>query len=303
MFHQQPVPVAPSLGQLLGYLDDVWDSSAYGGEREERPYKDHARQVLSAYHRANTKHFTLPVSLEQRFELPIGDVTVSGIIDRMDRHPDGSYEIIDYKTNRRLPPKRIVERDLQLSIYHLAAQEVWGITPRFVTMYYLLPGQRITVTRTEEDAIATRERIAGVAARIAAGEFAPTENRLCDWCDYKAKCPLFAHQTRKSEQPDPLDVAAAVEEWITLKRRARGDAARLDELAAVLHAYCDAEGLDRLFGKDAAITRRRRDETVYDASVVDELLANGLPDRVKTALRAARAEQSVWALSLTEPRR
>ncbi|MCA1833157.1 MAG: RecB family exonuclease [Actinomycetota bacterium] len=267
LFHHQPVPVAPSLGQLLGYLDQAWDATPYSDEREERTYKDHARQVMSAYHRANAPRFVMPVTVEQRFEIPIGDVTVTGIIDRMDRHPDGSYEIIDYKTNRRLPPKKIVERDLQLSIYYLAAQEVWGITPRWVTMYYLLPGQRITVTRTEADGIATRERIADVAARIAAGEFRPTENRLCNWCDYKAKCPLFAHESRRVQQPDPVDISGAVEEWIKLQRKAKSDAVRLAQLSTVIHDYCAAEGLDRLFGEDAAVTRTASGDGLWSLSL------------------------------------
>jgi RecB family exonuclease len=323
LFHQQPVPVAPGLGQLLGYLDHVWDASPYADEREEKTYKDHAHQVLAQYHRANSRPFRLPVAIEQRFEIAIGDVKVTGIIDRMDRHPDGSYEIIDYKTNRRLPPRRIVERDLQLSIYYLAAQEVWGITPSLVSMYYLLPGQKISATRTAQDASETRERILAVAARIEAGEFPPTENRLCNWCDYQAKCPLFANKF-SAPVAGGADVAAAIDEWITLERRVQADSSRLRELEPVLQDYFDLAGVQRLFGSDAAITRSRRSEAAFDAravreileplglwdkvqsldvEAVDELLGNGLPAEAKRALSLARAERSVWALSLTEPRR
>jgi RecB family exonuclease len=261
LFHHQPVPVAPSLGRLLGYLEQVWDPAGYPDPREERAYFDHARQVLAAYHRANAKRFNLPVALEQRFELAVGDVTVTGVIDRMDRHPDGSYEIIDYKTNRRLPPRRIVEQDLQLSIYYLAAQEVWGITPAFLTMYYLLPGQRVTTTRKPADAVATRERISEVGARIASGAFEARENRLCDWCDFRARCPLFAHAFRRTERPDPPDVAAIVDEWIAVERRRRADTARLETLSARVNAILDTEGLERIIGADGAITRRVRPET------------------------------------------
>ncbi len=323
LFHHQPVPVAPGIGQLLAYLDQVWDASVYADEREEKTYKDHAKQVLAQYHRANSRPFRLPVAIEQRFEISIGDVKVTGIIDRMDRHPDGSYEIIDYKTNRRLPPRRIVERDLQLSIYYLAAQEVWGITPSLVSMYYLLPGQKISATRTPEDVAATRERIAAVAAQIAAGEFPATENRLCNWCDYQAKCPLFAHKF-SAPVAGGRDVAAAVDEWITLERRVQSDRARLAQLSPVIHEFFETAGVDRLFGADAAITRSRQSETAFDAravravleplglwdrvqsldaDAVDELLGNGLPAEAKRALALARAERSIWALSLTEPRR
>ena len=112
LFHAQPVPVAPSLDATLGYLAEVWDPSVYSGEEEERAYRAHARQVLTAYHRDNAPGFRMAVALEQRFAIDVEGVRVSGVIDRMDRHPDGSYEIIDYKTSRRLRRDRSPAVDL-----------------------------------------------------------------------------------------------------------------------------------------------------------------------------------------------
>jgi RecB family exonuclease len=321
-FHAQPVPVAPSLERLLGFLEDAWDPSTYASEEEERAYRGHAREVLTAYHRDNAREFRVPVALEQRFAIDVDGVKVSGIIDRMDRHPDGSYEIIDYKTNRRLPPRRFVESDLQLSIYYLAAWEVWGIVPERLTLYFLLPGQPMTVTRRAEDLEATRARIAEVAAGIRAGAFDPKENRLCDWCDFQARCPLFAHRFAREETP--VDIGAAVDEWITTKRRLRADAARLEELSEVIRRYSDSTGLRRLFGDDAAITRVTRAEGSYDPALVrsvleplglldrvirvesaalDALLEAGLPGDAAARLREGRTETAADALYLREKRR
>jgi len=147
-FHARPVPVAPSLEELWQFLEDEWVSDGYRDEVEERPYRDHARQVLAEYHRQNAHAYRIPAALEFRFEIEVEGVTLTGVIDRLDRLPGGGYEIIDYKTNRRLPPRKVVERDLQLSIYALAAREVWGIEPERLTLYYLLPGERFTTTRS-----------------------------------------------------------------------------------------------------------------------------------------------------------
>jgi RecB family exonuclease len=318
-FHAQPVPVAPKLERLLGYLDEAWDPSAYRNEQEERAYHSHAREVLIAYHRDNAPSFRVPVALEQRFQIDVDGVRVSGVIDRMDRHPDGSYEIIDYKTSRRLPPRRYVESDLQLSIYHLAAWEVWGIIPQRLTLYFLLPGQPMTVTRTEDDLAATRARIADVAAGIRARSFEPKENRLCDWCDYQAHCPLFAHRFTREETP--VDIGSVVDEWIATKRRLRADAQRLEELSETIHGYCETTGLQRLFGEDAAVTRYAQAEGVYDEEVVrrilgplgmldrvtrvehaaiDALLDDELPLEAVDALSEARSERLVHTLRLRE---
>jgi len=321
-FHAQPVPVAPKLEQLLGYLDDAWDSTAYRNEQEERAYRSHAQEVLISYHKDNARNFRVPVALEQRFQIDVDGVTVSGVIDRMDRHPDGSYEIVDYKTSRRLPPRKYVESDLQLSIYYLAAWEVWGILPERLTLYFLLPAQPMTVTRGPDDLAATRARIAEVAAGVRAGAFKPKENRLCDWCDYQAQCPLFAHRFERDETP--VDIGSVVDEWISTKRRLRTDAERLEELSATIHGYCDSTGLERLFGDDAAVTRSSHAEATYDEEAVrrtleplglldrvtrvehaaiDALLDEDLPQDTADMLRAARTEQTVHALRLREKRR
>src|SRR6266542_1146614 len=149
-FHDRPVPVAPALEDLLGFLDDEWgsDDEGFRDPSEAALYRDHARQVLTDYHRVNAPSFRIPAALEFRFSITVEGVQVNGVIDRMDRIPGGGYEIIDYKTNRRLPPKDRVDRDLQLSVYYLAAKEIWGIEPERLTLYFLLPGQRMTTTRT-----------------------------------------------------------------------------------------------------------------------------------------------------------
>jgi len=239
----------------------------------------------------------------------------------MDRHPDGTYEIIDYKTSRRLPPRRFVETDLQLSIYYLAAYEVWGILPQRLTLYFLLPGQPMTVARKPGDLDATRARIAEVAAGIRNGAFAPKENRLCDWCDYQAQCPLFAHRFTRDETP--IDIGSTVDEWIATKRRLLRDAERLEELSGTIHSYLDASGLERLFGDDGAVTRSTRVETTYDDATVRRALEpHGLLDRVSKieyaavdallddlppdsaeALQACRSEQRVHALRLRDAKR
>jgi putative RecB family exonuclease len=196
-FHDRPVPVAPSLEDLYEILAAVWTAEGFRDPSEERLYLDHARQILAEYHRDNAGSFRIPAALEFRFTVEVEGVQLAGTIDRMDRIPGGGYEIIDYKTNRRLPPQAVVDRDLQLSLYHLAAREIWGIEPERLTLYYLLPGQRMSTSRTAADVDDLRRRIATVAERIGAGMFEPRSNPLCDWCDFQAVCPLYRHKFEK----------------------------------------------------------------------------------------------------------
>ncbi|HEX6331110.1 MAG TPA: PD-(D/E)XK nuclease family protein [Actinomycetota bacterium] len=271
LFHDRPVPVPPSLEELHEMLDLTWVSDGFTGESEERMYRDHGRQVLAQYHREAAPDYRIPAALEFRFTVEVEGVELSGVIDRMDRIPGGGYEIIDYKTNRRLPPQARIDADLQLSVYHLAAKEVWGIEPERLTLHYLLPAQRMTTRRTTADVDLLRRRIATVAERIAAGKFEPRQNPLCDWCEYQPLCPLFRHRyEREGGDPAPR-MTAIVDEWIDLKRRGREIYRRIDELAGPIHAFCDEHGYRRLFGSDgSAIDRRPQHVT---APVEDQVRA------------------------------
>ena len=257
MFHDRPVPVPPTLDELHDMLELSWVSDGFADESEERMYREHGRQVLALYHRENAPSYRIPAALEFRFTIEVEGVQLSGVIDRMDRIPGGGYEIIDYKTNRRLPPQARIDRDLQLSVYHLAAKEVWGIEPERLTLYYLLPAQRMTTTRTAADVDELRRRIATVAERIEAGKFEPRQNPLCDWCEYQPLCPLFRHRhEREGGDPAPR-MTEVVDEWISLKRRGREVYRRLDELAPLINAFADEHGYRRLFGTDGAAVDRR----------------------------------------------
>jgi hypothetical protein len=65
------------------------------------------------------------VDTECRFELQVASAKVAGRVDRVDRTGIGTVAIVDYKTGK---PRSQEDADesLQLSLYALAAREVWG---------------------------------------------------------------------------------------------------------------------------------------------------------------------------------
>jgi len=326
-FHDRPVPVAPRLEELHEILEGEWVSDGYRDPSEEQVYFQHARQVLTDYHRANADAFRIPAALEYRFTVQVEGVEVGGVIDRMDRIPGGGYEIIDYKTSRRLPPLAAIDRDLQLSLYYLAAKEIWGVEPERLTLYFLLPGERMSTFRTSADADALRRRIATVAERIEAGKFEPRQNPLCDWCDFQPLCPVFRHKYER-EQGDPAPrMSEMVDEWIALKREDWERYRRLEELKGLINAFCEEHGYRRLFGSDGfAIDRRPQHVTAPDAGRVRTILeplgmweqvltvdpkklselieGRTLPPDVEDALLASREEvRTQYALYLRDPAR
>jgi len=66
-------------------------------------------------------------SVEQPFNLVYNDISIKGKIDRIDKHSDGTFEILDYKTSSSLKidtPKTYEEStDFQLEFYYLSQRD------------------------------------------------------------------------------------------------------------------------------------------------------------------------------------
>jgi len=133
-----------------------------------------------------------PLLLEQPFSLRVDGLRLTGRIDRVDRHPDGSYEVIDYKTGSA---KRAAElqRDLQLGVYALAAREVFRFDPLSLSYYYLETSERVTVDKPQERLEEDRQTIVKVAEGIRAELFVAKPDRMkCGGCDFRQLCPSAA---------------------------------------------------------------------------------------------------------------
>ena len=126
-------------------------------------------------------------------ELPLGALQLVGRLDRIDRMPDGSLFVIDYKTeSAKTTEDRVKEptEDTQLAFY---AALVADDTLRAA---YVNVGEKSSGTKTIEqaDVVAARDvLVAGLMddfARIAAGESLPPlgEGMVCEHCAARGLC-------------------------------------------------------------------------------------------------------------------
>jgi putative RecB family exonuclease len=223
-------PVLPSEEEALKHLFDVWDSSGYAdSSRDEQTdaYR-HAQDVVRAsLSRIARDGFRLPAATEAWFELPFDDAVVVGSIDRVDADHDGELHVIDYKTNRKAKSRGDVARSLQLGIYALACEHLYGRLPATVTLDFVVPGVAVTVPLSSIDLDAVRAAVARASDAVRAGRDEPTPNRLCGWCDFRAVCPAW-----DGDGPDVL--GTAVLELTRLRRTLATGLRRLHELETIV---------------------------------------------------------------------
>lgn len=241
-FWDRKLPDPPPLETLLDALYHGWDSTGFAEvERDEQlRYYRHAREVLTAHHHRFADTALAPVAVEQWFRLPLPDgLEVVGAIDLVEPTGAGGLGVVDWKTNRRAKSREEVASSLQLAIYALAVEHLWGQPPAWVALDFVVPGVRVTVPREHIDTDAAIEAIREVAAAMRAEAFEPRPSPLCGWCDYRAECPAF-----DGEGPDVA--GTAVTELQRLRRRQARDAERAATLERIVRERLGEQALDDL---------------------------------------------------------
>ncbi len=113
-----------SLERLRELFEVSWRRSGFGDSDDELQFRERAVEALERYWRLDDESQAEPVWFERSFAFKIGPHLLRGRVDRIDRHPDGSFELIDYKTGKAKSEDELRE-DVQLSVYQMGARESW----------------------------------------------------------------------------------------------------------------------------------------------------------------------------------
>ncbi len=177
------------LPELLGLLEAGWRRGGFGDSEEERQFRAKATSALVRYHDRFKEEEGEPVWFERSFQFRMGKHLLRGRVDRVDRLPDGGYELIDYKTGRPKTATQLRE-DVQLSLYAVGARESWELDAASQSYYYVLDDEKVPVERGEADRDWITETVMTVADGIQSQGFEPTPSwSACSMCDYRIACP------------------------------------------------------------------------------------------------------------------
>ncbi len=275
-FIHTPALVAPNLEQALDYFSKNWNSEIFEDELEERAAFSLGVSMVQKYYQKNNPADFIIVDLESPFQIEIGDHVISGIIDRIDKTEDG-YEIIDYKTTKKMPSQEKVDNDLQLSVYLQAflkryPKEIENIDKIKVSLYYLKHGVKLSSTRTQEQLEKVRSLFLEVIAEIEKGNFPPNVNPLCDWCGYQKICPAWRHKFRQERKIDSQEINQAIDEYIETKNQISGEKLKMAKLQEKIQQYMQQEGVERVFGEKGIIARTLRKTYKYDQQQIRDIL-------------------------------
>jgi DNA helicase-2/ATP-dependent DNA helicase PcrA len=181
--------IQPDSDTLVKIFEKNWIDEWYEDQNQKNEYYKNGKRILKEFYAQFIKEkpeilkINGQLALELPFNLKIGDNTIFGVIDRIDKTFDG-IEIVDYKTgeSKEKPDKE------QLLIYQIAAQEVLHLQPKELYYYYLDDGKKASFLGSEQDIAEQKAKILEEIKKIKNSEFEPTPGWQCQYCDFKEIC-------------------------------------------------------------------------------------------------------------------
>jgi putative RecB family exonuclease len=173
---------------------------------QERQWGIESLEVLSNYFLVEDPAKVEPLDRELDMTEAVGEMTIRGILDRTEEEPDGLV-ITDYKTGKAPPAQYAIPAFFALKIYALLIRRRTGRAPVRLKLMYLNGPTVYEIPVNDDQLDATQRKLealwATINRAIVNSEFPPRPGKLCDWCQYRDRCPAFA-----DEQP-PGEIATA----------------------------------------------------------------------------------------------
>ena len=185
-FHQH---TNGSREELVELFESSWRRGGFGDSDDELQFRERAVDALDRYWEDSLTSDGRPVWFERSFSFKLGPHVLRGRVDRVDRHADGSYELIDYKTGEARTEEQLRE-DVQLSVYQMGAREAWELETSAQSYFYVMTGEKVPVEHSEEQLDRVRETVGRIGEGITRQDFQPTPSaEICSYCDYRIICP------------------------------------------------------------------------------------------------------------------
>lgn len=207
--------------RLSAVLDRSWAELELGTGWVSAHHRRRAEEMLAKltrWVRAQQAAGIVPVAAEAEFRFTVGEVTVRGTIDRVERTATGGLRLVDLKTGQSAVSAAEAREHPQLMLYQLAAAHgalsgAAGVPPAAgqpgqsaqgaegaVLLY--VGGSTVTASVREQPALdagsraAAEETVRSVGAGMAGGRFPARPGEGCRFCPVRASCPAMPEGRR-----------------------------------------------------------------------------------------------------------
>lgn len=174
-------------------LEENWVTEGYASADEMAEAKSRGKDILTEY---VANEFKRPkesktLFVEKTFSMEFANFQLRGRMDRIEEYPDGSLEIVDYKSGRETVTTEEVHNDIAMSIYQLLLEHAYPQIPIRSTIIALRTGHHATAQLNSTEIQELRQEVELIGNEIISTNFEmrpPSAKPLCISCDFLPLC-------------------------------------------------------------------------------------------------------------------
>lgn len=129
--------------------------------------------------------------VERQFDLDFDRFRLIGRIDRVDEYPDGTLEIVDYKSGRAGVTPEDVAADIAMGCYQLLVRRKYPDRKVVATIFALRSGEEATALMTDEELDQFERDLVILGTLILDEDYfdaVPKLKSICAGCDFQPLC-------------------------------------------------------------------------------------------------------------------
>lgn len=202
-FHEQGA--SHTQEEMVATLETQWISAGYTSQEEEVKHREAGEKIVQAYHTAHQERVIAQVetiATEKTITCDLGAFKLSGRVDRIDKHTDGTLEIVDYKSGRWEVTEEQVYNDFAMRCYQLILSDLYPDTPVKTTIYCLRSGISATTLLDREEREQFREEVMLIGDEILNRDYTellPEPIEVCPECEFLRLCKRYWTQEQQRE--------------------------------------------------------------------------------------------------------
>ena len=182
-YHARP----GDLGDLIAHYEDAWLHQGYSTPQESMEFYKRGALVLEKWWTHFQEHPAQVLYSEKSFAFPFEKWLIKGTIDRVDRQPGGTVELLDYKMGFEDRNEWDVAGSLQLSIYALGLARALKQKVSSTGYFILSSLQKVSLPYDPSSEEATLALIRATGEKMLAMDM--SRKGACARCAIRKFCP------------------------------------------------------------------------------------------------------------------
>lgn len=192
-FHDSADIGVRTVEEALTAVEGSWIAAGYSTVSETEEALNTGREIVRAHvERSLSEPITAEtVYVERMMRLDMGEFALLGRLDRLDRHSDGTLEIIDYKSGRTAISSQDVANDIAMGCYQLLVRSKFPDVPVVASILALRSGAKGSYSFSDEEAEQFTSDIIALGLEILHTDYEsliPVWKEICPECDFLKLC-------------------------------------------------------------------------------------------------------------------